>query len=138
MSEYAERRIKEALKIAKGNALKARKYVVEWALEDERLLKYLVGPHLNGIVAYNVERVASGRSEKARSLEPLAKKIKGKNTKEKSGEKFGMEILKAVVDQDATIFGFEDRPARRKGASEDHVEAIRKLASTRKKTKKDK
>ena len=49
-----------------------------------------------------------------------------------------MEILKAVVDNDATVFGFEDQPTRRKKASQDHIEAIRRLANTRSKTKKDK
>lgn len=136
MSDYAERRIRDALKQSKGNQLNARKLVLEWCVEDERLLKDLVKQHINGIVAYNIERVASGRSEKAKSLEPLAKKLK--NAKGNNKEKFGMEILRAVVDNDATIFGFENQPAPRRGASEDHIEAIRKLATTRKKTKKDK
>jgi hypothetical protein len=134
MSDYAERYIRDALKMYKGNALKARKQIIEWALEDARLMHELVGPHLNGIAAYNIERVASGRSEKAKSLEPLTKKIKGKSQQ----DKFGMEILKAVVDSNATIFGFEDQPARRKGASQDHIEAIKRLASTKTRTKKDK
>ncbi|MGB4107003.1 MAG: hypothetical protein WBK55_04325 [Alphaproteobacteria bacterium] len=134
MSEYAERYIRDALKMSKGNNVKATKQVLEWALEDERLMRALVGPNLKSIVAYNVERVASGRSEKAKSLEPLARKIKGKN----SQEKFGMELLKAVVDDHATVFGFEDQPARRKSASQDHIEAIKKLANTRSKSKKDK
>ena len=134
MSEYAERYIRDALRMFKGNVLKARKQVIEWALEDDRLMHGLVKPHLNGIVAYNVERVASGRSEKAKSLEPLARKVKNKNSK----EKFGMEILKAVIDDHATVFGFEDRTARRKGASQDNIGAIKKLANTSTKSKKDK
>ncbi|MGB4057411.1 MAG: hypothetical protein WBK77_04945 [Alphaproteobacteria bacterium] len=134
MSEYAEDRIREALKKHKGNALKSRKQVIEWALEDELLMLGLVKPHLNGIVAYNIERVASGRSDKAKSLEPLAKKIKSSTAK----DRFGMEILKAVVAENAAQFGFDDKPARPKGASQSHVDAIRKLASTRSKTKKDK
>lgn len=134
MSEYAERYIRDALKMFKGNQVKASKQVLEWAMEDERLMRALVGQHLNGIIAYNVERVSSGRSEKAKSLEPLARKLKDKNPK----DKFGMELLKAVVDDHATVFGFENQPARRKGASQDHIDAIKKLANTRSKSKKDK
>ncbi len=133
MSDYAERYIRDALKMYKGNALKTRKQLIAWAMEDARLMQELVKPHLNGIVAYNIERVASGRSEKAKSLEPLAEKVKGKS----GAEKFGMEILKAVVADNATVFGFEDQPSRRKGASKDHVDAIKKLAS-KSKFKKDK
>ncbi len=135
MSEYAERYIRDALKMYKNDSLKARKQLLAWAFEDERLLHALIKPHLNGIAAYNIERVASGRSEKARALEPLAKKIKEKTPGQK--EKFGMEILRAVVDNDSSVFGFEDQPARRKKASQDHIEAIKKLASTRSKSKKD-
>jgi hypothetical protein len=135
MSEYAERYIRDALKQHKGNTTKARKQVIEWALEDDRLMHALIAPHLNGIVAYNIDRVASGRSDKSKSIEPLAKKLKKAPT---GKEKFGMEILKAVVSDNATVFGFEDQPSRRKGASQDHIDAIKKLANTRTKTKKDK
>ena len=65
--EYVERRINEALKLSKGNATKARQIVIKWCQDDIRLLHGMTKAHLNGIVAYNIERVASGRSAKAKA-----------------------------------------------------------------------
>ena len=61
--EYAEGRIREALKLSGGNAARARKQIIDWSREDMRLLQELTRGHLSGIVAYNVERVLSGRAE---------------------------------------------------------------------------
>lgn len=125
--EYVEKRINEALKLSKGNITKARQTVIKWCQEDVKLLHALTKAHLNGIVAYNVERVASGRNDKAK------KKVAPKTP---AKEKFGMEILKAVV-KSGSVFGMDsDREPRRKGqASQQHIDAIKKLAA-KNKTKK--
>jgi hypothetical protein len=122
--EYVERRIAEALQLAKGNTTKARQTIIKWCNEDPKLLQGLTKAHLNGIVAYNIERVASGRGDKAKKpVRPQSKAATGR-------EKFGMEILKAVVNSDS-IFGMEAGAApRKKGqASQQHIDAIKKLAS---------
>ena len=68
--EYAEQKIQQALKLSKGNQARARQQVIAWALEDDTLLKALTRSHLTGIVAYNIERVASGRAAAARRSPP--------------------------------------------------------------------
>ena len=127
--EYVEKRISEALKLSKGNATKARQTIIKWCQDDLKLLHGLTKAHLNGIVAYNVERVASGRNDKSKKKPAAKPPVTGK-------EKFGMEILKAVVNS-GSIFGLEATQApRKKGqASQQHIDAIKKLAS-KSKTKK--
>lgn len=126
--EYVEKKINEALKLSKGNATKARQTIIKWCQDDAKLLFAMTKAHLNGIVAYNVDRVASGRNDKSK------KKVPPKAPPPK--EKFGMEILKAVV-KSGSVFGMDsDREPRRKGqASQQHIDAIKKLAS-KNKTKK--
>jgi hypothetical protein len=124
--EYVERRIEDALKSAKGNATKARQIIIKECQSDSKLLHGLTQAHLNGIVAYNVDRVISGRNSKSSKKKIEPPKITGK-------EKFGMEILKAVVSS-GSIFGLEAGQApRKKGqASQQHIDAIKKLASKNK------
>lgn len=125
--EYAESRIREALKLTRGNQAKARQQIVAWACEDERLLQALVRPHLSGIVAYNVERVASGRAdakqERGAAPPPRAQKQKKEN--------FGLEILKAAAGPDTQIFGLEDTGAPKKhtGVSQSHIDALKAMAA---------
>jgi hypothetical protein len=124
-SEYAERRIKEALKQANGNATRARQQVIAWTYEDAKLLHALTAPHLTGIVAYNIERILSGRSDTKRD-QPMPKKPKVEIDND-----FGIEILKAVAASDAVRFGEESYAARAKRgkASRQHIDAIRQMAS---------
>ena len=122
--EYVERRIAEALKLAKGNETRARQTVIKWCEEDQRLLHGITKAHLNGIVAYNIERVASGRSAKAKKV-PAPKP----KAKDNSKERFGMEILKAVMNS-SSVFGMDQdaRPRKKEQASQQHIDAIKKLA----------
>jgi len=135
--EYAERRIKEALKLAQGNTAKARQQVIAWTFEDSKLLHALAKPHLSGIVAYNIERVASGRADAAREERPVVEekpppKRNAANGRAKE-EQFGLEILKAVAGSPA-IFGLEDpgAPQKRPSVSKNHIEAIQAITSKKK------
>lgn len=131
--EYAESRIREALKLARGNQMKARQQVMAWASEDEKLLQALARPHLAGIVAYNVERVASGRADAkhdaAASDVPAAPPASAGAKPKK--ESFGLEILKAAAGPDTQIFGLEDTgtPQKRKGVSQSHIDALKAMAA---------
>lgn len=132
--EYAESRIREALKLARGNQMKAWQQVVAWASEDEKLLQALVRPHLSGIVAYNVERVASGRADAKQpdggeGAKPSA--VPSAQPRKPKKENFGLEILKAAAGPDTQIFGFEDAgaPQRRKGVSQSHIDALKAMAA---------
>ena len=136
--EYAEHRIKEALKLSGGNQIKARQQIIAWTYEDAKLLHALAKPHLSGIVAYNIERVASGRADAAKnakaeekSKKPPAKKAAA-NGKAKE-EVFGLEILKAVAGS-PEIFGLEDpgAPRKKSGVSQSHVDAIQAIVSKKK------
>lgn len=123
--EYAERRIREALKQAGGNITRARQQVIAWTFEDAKLLHALTKNHLNGIVAYHIDRVQSGRAEKP--VDPPPAKPK-KATKANNDDRFGMEILKAVVNS-GEVFGLESSTAtRHRGkASQQHVNAIHQI-----------
>ena len=128
--EYAERRIKEAVKKAGGNAERAKQQVIAWTMEDTKLLDALTRPHLTGIVAYNIERVMSGRSaakEEAVQEKPPAQE-----------DEFGIEILKAVAATNAAVFGQESNavPIKRGRASKQHIDAIRQMAGKSKPVKK--
>lgn len=124
-NEYAENKIKDALKLCNGNMRLARQQIVALAREDMYLLRALVRPHLDGIVAYQVERVASGRAEKEEDHPefPLSK----------IDDDFGMKLLRAAVSDDVRVFGRDNmlQPRKRKIASKQHIDAIHKMASSR-------
>lgn len=137
--EYAENRIKEALKLTGGNHVKARQQIIAWTFEDPKLLHALAKPHLSGIVAYNIERVASGRAEAARTSKAEAKQNqdapKTAANEKTQDEQFGLEILKAVAGS-PQIFGLEDPGASSKSArvSQSHLDAIRAIAAKKSKS----
>ena len=123
--EYAENRIKEALRLAKGDATRARQQIMAWTYEDAKLLHALSRPHLTGIVAHAINRVIY-RQNQEETVEvpdmPQALDMKP--------ETFGMEILKALQSNNAPVFGQESSatPVRRKKASKSHIEAINLIA----------
>lgn len=133
--EYVERRIAEALKLSKGNTARARQQIIAWALEDETLLKALTKSHLSGIVAYNIERVASGRAAAARKAQKPKPKQAAPQKAAKKEEDFGVELLKAVASSSNEVFGLENgssgigRPGQ---VSQNHINAIRAIASKNK------
>ncbi|NCT41402.1 MAG: hypothetical protein GW778_07065 [Alphaproteobacteria bacterium] len=135
--EYAERRIAEALKLAKGNQARARQQVIAWALSDDKLLKALTKSHLSGIVAYNIERVASGRAAAARKNQKPIQNPAAATAKPKKEPDFGVELLRAVASSSSEVFGLENGSAgigRPKQVSQNHINAIRAIASKSKKS----
>ncbi len=121
--EYSTKKIKEALHLTRGNAAKARQQVIAWAMEDNRLLKELVKPHMVGITAHAVERVASGKTEPENVPLP---EVRGELDKEGS---FGMDILKTIAGGNTAQFGQEGygRPMKKQGASQAHIDAIQAM-----------
>jgi hypothetical protein len=120
---YAETRIKEALRLCGGDPVKAREQVIAWAYKDPQLLMALAEPYLQGLVAYNMEQLGAASS-------PAGQKTPQKNKRTKSGKgtDFGLGILKAAVNSRAEIFGLETPQAGSKEASQEHVDAILKIA----------
>ena len=130
---YVERRVKEALKKANGNALKARQLIISWCMEDSRLLQSLTKAHLNGIVAYNIERIMAGRGAPkqppaARGPAPSQAAAAGKKPGKNS---FGKEILRAVAGDSGAQFGLEGYgPIPKRGkASQQHINALKLMAA---------
>lgn len=135
--EYAERRIKEALRQSGGNKTRARQQVIAWTYEDAKLLQALTKHHLSGITAYHIERVSAGRTV----VTPVSKPVKGKartsrtskKTTSDSQKNFGRELLEAVAGSEAAVFGLEGYMpgGKRRKSSKRHEEAIRRLAAQR-------
>ena len=125
-TQYAKNKIKDALKLCNGNMNLARQQILALAQEDMDLLKSLVRPHLDGIIAYQVERVASGRAEEKETVHPDI-------PLPEMDDAFRMSLLRAAVAQDVTVFGQDKmrQPRKRKIASKQHIETIHKLASFR-------
>lgn len=122
--DYAERRIKEALKASGGNAAKARQQIIAWAADDAKLMHELVAPHITGIVAHAVNRVMT---MKEKPVPATPAKVSAKGGKE---DVFGMEILKAIALGNPAQFGQESGvPIRKQAASQRHIDAIRQMVS---------
>lgn len=122
--DYAEKRIRDALKAAGGNPTRARQQVTAWAFDDAKLLHELVAPHITGIVAHAVNRVMNTK-EKPVAAEPP------KPIQQPQGEAFGMEILKAIALGNPAQFGLEggSAPVKKQAASQRHIDAIRQMVS---------
>lgn len=122
---YADKQIFEALKKAKGNKAKARQYVMAMLAEDSHLLMMIAKPHLQGIVSLAIERTITTmkRAAKADDLPPIPKDAKG--------DRFGLDLLKALGGPNAAKFGQESAapPVKKKKASDDHVKALKMMAS---------
>ncbi len=128
--EYVEQRVREALKKAEGNPARARQVMIAWCHEDHKLLEAITKAHLNGIVAYNIERILSGRGKPKEKTAP-PKPVVSENA-------FGKEVLRAVAINNGAQFGLEaygETPARGK-ASQQHINALKLMAAKSKHNKK--
>lgn len=130
--EYAEDRIREALKLAKGNPTRARQQVIAWAAEDQRLLWALVQPHLTGVVAHAINRVIYREGIESEPETPPMPRPKALNM---APETFGKQILNALTSHNTPIFGLEGSAtsAGPKKASQSHIDALKKIAGKAKK-----
>ncbi len=127
---YAENKIREALKAAKGNPLKARKQIAKWCEQDQRLLKVLTAPHMTGILAHAVERVIN----KIARGEPPPPEESAIHRNDKEDVEFGKELLKNFAMGKPAMFAQESfsAPLKRKRASQSHIDAIHILAGKKK------
>lgn len=122
--DYAEKRIREALKAAGGNPTRARQQVTAWAFDDAKLLHELVAPHITGIVAHAVNRVMITKEKPVPTEPPKVAAPKG--------DAFGMEILKAIALGNPAQFGLESGSGvsvKKQQASQRHIDAIRQMVS---------
>lgn len=125
--EYAEKRIKDALKQARGNATKARQQIIAWTNEDPKLLQALAQPHLTGIVAHAINRVVY--KQEAEELHDDAPETP--RGLDMPPDTFGREILKALASDNTAMFGRDTgaAPVGRRQASQSHIDALKQIAS---------
>lgn len=117
-TNYSDEIIKEVLQLSKGNVAKARAHIMAMAQDDAQLLQELTKAHLAGIVSFHIERLQAGGAGKTdSSVQALksatasaspAKSQTKQSSKKKKGETFGMELLKAVAQNEGPVFGFEN------------------------------
>ena len=123
--DYVFNRVKEALRLHRGNTIKARQQLTAWTYEDPKLLHELARPHLTGIVAYVVDRYLR-HEEQSKVSRPLPKSVLDRP----ADERFGRELLKTMVDGEPDVFGEEPsgRPVSKSKASLRHQDTMRMLA----------
>ncbi|MFN3827150.1 MAG: hypothetical protein ACK4NR_05935 [Micavibrio sp.] len=131
--EYAERRIKEALDLCKGNTARARQQIIAWTYEDPKLLQALAQPHLTGIVAHAVSRVVYKQEMDDAHIPDEPQSL------DMAPDTFGKEILQALSSDRGVLFGRDTgaAPVKRKAASQSHIDALKHIASKSKPIKKD-
>lgn len=125
--EYAESRIREALRLCKNNAARARQQIIAWTFEDAKLLQALARPHLTGIVAHAVSRTIHRQEAEEHAGEDAPPVPE---TLDMAPDTFGKEILKALQSENTARFGRESAapPARKRQASQRHIDAIRQMS----------
>lgn len=130
-ANYVVSRIKEALYNAKGNKKIASQQIMAWAMDDMQLLKGLTRAHLGGIVAYNIERVASGKAGDDNSHAQLNQTPNSsrKMVNPKDSSEFGRELLKTVSK--GVVFGLEsyETPTAPVKTSQRHIDTLNHIAS---------
>ena len=127
--DYVHNRIKEAMRLHKGNTYKARQQIIAWTYEDPKLLHSLARPHLTGIVSYAIDRYQRrvDEDDSGNEFESVLD--------QQPGEDFGKEILKSMVTGKPDIFGEEPTGYQRthSKASKKHQDIMRLLAQKKKK-----
>lgn len=124
---YVEKKVKLALQKSSGNKALARQQLIAWAMDDAELLQGLTRAHLSGIVAYNIDRVLSGKGvQDAGKPKP---KAPPKKMMQAAGDEFGAEILKAVAGNSGAVFGFDDgTPRAPTKVSQNHINALKLMS----------
>ncbi|MDD3022209.1 MAG: hypothetical protein PHX61_14725 [Alphaproteobacteria bacterium] len=138
---YLQTCILDALEKAKGNQNKAQKIIALRAMEDPQLLQALAKPHLTGIVAHAVGRIAiQENAKKAGAYEdlPLTPVVQKAKKAQDDMAGFGIDLLKALGGPNVPKFGMEDASPRlgRKQASQQHVNALNLMANKSKSSRK--
>lgn len=135
--QHAERRIREALILANGNATKARQIITNWCAEDHQLVLEMAMPHMVGIASHAIQRAIRLQAEGKTNTGPvLEEPIREQATIEAGiADAFGLEILKAVADNSNPRFGMNATHTTGRSKSQvsaRHIDAIHKMASATK------
>lgn len=132
---YLEACIAEALVQSGGNLTAARRLLATRVQLDVRLLQALAAPHMAGIIAYHVDRVARRGSDVLQALQPSPKTSQTNKTLPTLPADFAHDLLSAIVSNQGPLFGQgagEAPPVHRTIASPTHVQALRTIAAAHK------
>ena len=119
---YVQQKVQEALDSAQGDASRAQRVLLGWAMADIKLLAALTQPFMKGIVAHALSR--AGRNAPAAAVKPQAKPL-------------APGALDGVLRQLGRNFGEAgSEPAEpRPQASRRHADLIRSLAVAQARTR---
>ena len=67
---YVQQKVHEALEAAQGDASRAQRVLLGWAMEDIKLLAALTQPFMKGIIAHALSRASRGLSPAAPKAPP--------------------------------------------------------------------
>ena len=136
-TEYADRKVKDILTKAKGNAKLTEQAVLTLIERDQKFLLSLTEPYLSGIIAHAIERGRKQANIKTTTIpapktSPLLQKPAKSKTKAPSTEGSLDKALKAWAE------GFDkteskEKPKTTGKVSQKHMDAMNALVS--KKTK---
>lgn len=138
--DYAQSRVRDALKEAKGNVPQAQRLLLAWMDFDELLLRAIAEPHLRSIAGYALQSQLFDEAEekhaaqKSAAVADVPKAVKKQATapgKESADiGTFGLALLQNVTGGTrAQQFGFvtDEMDAPQKTSAR-HIEAILQLA----------
>ena len=138
--DYAQSRVRDALKEAKGNVPQAQRLLLAWMDFDELLLRAIAEPHLRSIAGYALQSQLFDEVEEkhtAQSFAPVPGTHVPVTKQPPAGEKaaeetatFGLALLQNVTGGTrAQQFGFvtDEMDAPQKTSAR-HIEAILQLA----------
>lgn len=130
---YTQNRIKEALRLHNNNMAEAQKQIHAWLYEDHKFLLDLTRPHLNGIVAYALQRTVNSMTKSDEEMLEDVAQDAARSSSQK--DKVGKDILRGFVSKEAPLFGQESvaAPLRKKAASQSHIDTINMLAAASRK-----
>jgi hypothetical protein len=137
-TEYADRKVKDILTKAKGNAKLTEQAILTLIERDQKFLLSLTEPYLSGIIAHAIER---GRKQANIKLtQPAPLKPSPLLTKTPKGKVAVKPLAESSLDKALKVWaeGFDkteikDRPKTNSKVSQKHMDAMNALVS--KKTK---
>ncbi len=125
----ADRKIREILEKAKGQAKLTEQAVRTLIERDHKFLLELVTPYLDGIIAHSIDRARKGTGlaepPAPKKPEPLPKVVKKSKAPTKPASSGGLDGL---LDAWAKKFETDEKPSNGKKVSERHIDAIKALS----------
>ena len=131
---YADKKIKQALQVNDSDVKRTSRDIIELCVRDHDFLLGITEPFLRGIIGHAVQRVAKPALKKSET--PAPKTLDIEKLSAETG--LGADIVKTVMGSKGHKFGTQDKTrstlGRKTKASKKHVDAMKMLASSSKKS----